>query len=106
MLFQFRKDNHVDASPELADRVEGVVRQRLDRISSQLTRVEVHVGDPGNSKGDGDKRCSIEIRPEHMPAVAANHEGPTIEAAAAGAADKVLRAFDKQIGKRTDRKGH
>ena len=56
--------------------------------------------------GDGDKRCSIEIRPEHMPAVAANHEGPTIEAAAAGAADKVLRAFDKQIGKRTDRKGH
>lgn len=78
MLFQFNTDNNTQATSDLASRVEDTVRQRLDRIADQLTRVEVHVGDPGNSKGSGDKRCSIEIRPEHMPAVAANHEGPTI----------------------------
>jgi hypothetical protein len=41
-----------------------------------------------------------------VPPVAASDNGATVDRAILGAAKKVARALDHQLGKLTDRKGH
>ena len=106
MQFQFNSDNQIDGDTQMAKQIEEIVRSRLSRVVDRLTRVEVHVGDVNGPRGGDDKRCAIEIRPMGMQPISATDEGGSVEAAAAGAADKVLSALDRQVGKRTDRKGH
>lgn len=106
MQFQFNSDNQTPGNAEMAARVEDITLRRLDRISSRLTRVEVHVGDINGPRGGVDKRCAIEVRPAGMPPVSAVQQAASIESAVAGAAGKVLAAFDRQMGKRSTRKGH
>ncbi len=107
MQFQFNSDNKTDGDAELAARVEEIVRPKLSRIEDRLTRVEVHVGDVNGPRTAGaDKRCAVEARPAGMAPITATDHAASIEAAVAGATDKVLAAFDRQVGKRTTRKGH
>lgn len=106
MQFQFNSDNQTDAGADTARQVEELVGTRLSRIADRLTRVEVHVGDiDGPRDGADDKRCAIEIRPQGMSPISATAHGPTLERAVTSGADKVLQAFERQVGKRTDRKG-
>lgn len=107
MQFQFNSDNQIDGDTTMSARIEEVVRARLGRVEGRLTRVEVHVGDvSGPRNGVDDKRCVIEARPAGMSPISATDHASSVEAAAAAAADKVLAAFERQVGKRTDRKGH
>ena len=107
MQFQFNSDNRTSGDTNMAARVEEIAKARLERIEDRLTRVEVHVGDVNGPRGGSDdKRCAIEARPAGMAPITATSQAATIEAAVAEAADKVLAAFDRLIGKRTDRKGH
>ncbi|PXA98508.1 hypothetical protein DMC47_08205 [Nostoc sp. 3335mG] len=106
MRFQFNSDNQTPGNAEMAARIQDLTLRRLDRISSHLTRIEVHVGDINGPRGGIDKRCSIEVRPAGMPPVSAVDQADSIDAAVSGATGKVLAAFDRQIGKRTTRKGH
>jgi len=105
--FQFNSDNQTSGDSDMAARVEEIIRARLARIEDRLTRVEVHVGDVNGPRGGGgDKRCAVEVRPAGMAPISASDQAASIEAAVAGAADKVLTAFDRQVGKLTDRKSH
>lgn len=107
MQFQFNSDNQTDGDTGMAARAEEITRARLGRIEDRLTRVEVHVGDVNGPRGgDDDKRCAVEARPAGMAPISATHQASNIDAAVAGAADKVLAAYDRQIGRRTGRKGH
>ena len=107
MQFMFNSDNQTPLGSETAEKVEAIVGSRLVRISDRLTRVEVHVSDvDGPRSGGDDKRCAIEIRPNGMRPISAADEASTVEGAVSAAADKVLKAFDRQIGKATTRKGH
>lgn len=107
MQFQFNSDNQVAGDDGLADRVEALVRSKLDRVKDRLTRVEVHVGDVNGPRGGGgDKHCVVEIRPNGMDPISATDQAISIEIAVRSAATKVLSAYDRQIGKRTSRKGH
>jgi hypothetical protein len=107
MQFQFSSDNNINANQNMAEQIEALTRARLSRIEDRLTRVEVHIGDVNGTKDRGDdKRCAMEIRPSGMDAITATDQASSIDAAVTGAANKVLAAFDRQIGKRTSRKGH
>lgn len=106
MLFQFNTDNHVDGNEAVSDQVEAIVRRKLGRVESRLSRVEVHIGDVNGPKGGNDIRCAVELRPKGMDPISATHEAADVEAAAASAVDKALSGFDKQIGRQTTRKGH
>ncbi len=107
MQFLFNSDNQLPLGAETAGKVEAIVGARLGRISDRLTRVEVHVSDvDGPRSGADDKRCAIEIRPNGMQPITAADQAATVEAAVSAAADKVLKAFDRRIGKTTSRKGH
>ena len=106
MLFQFNSDNVIDGHEGVAARVEEIVRAKLDRVSDRLSRVEVHVGDVNGPKDGDDIRCAVELRPNGMDPISATDQAANIEAAASSATAKALSAFDKRIGKLTDRKGH
>lgn len=63
MQFQFNSDNSVQCSAADAERIEELVRGRLQHVSDRLTRVEVHVSDFNGPRGGPDIRCLVELRP-------------------------------------------
>jgi hypothetical protein len=103
MLIQVNRDNQLSQDEGAPDMVEGIVRNRiLDRV----TTVEVHVGHVKESRtNQPEMRCSIEVRPNNLGAVAASAEGVGTEAVVRSACDKALHAYDKVVGKRSGRQG-
>lgn len=109
MFIQIHADNQIPNhnDRDRKDRLEDQIRQRLARFEGRITDVEVHVSDINGSRGGhADLRCSMEARLNGIPPVAAIDQGNTIDRAVIGAARKVVRAIDHQLGKRNDRRAH
>ncbi len=107
MFIQIHADNQIPSDNDRDTRLEEQIRQRLARFEGRITDVEVHVSDiNGPRGGNADLRCSMEARINGIPPVAAIDEGANIDRAVIGAAKKVVRAIDHQLGKLGDRKGH
>jgi ribosomal subunit interface protein len=100
MQIQMNSDHHITGSPQLAGRVQALVRDSLERYSDRITRVEVHLNDLNSVKGgSNDKRCLMEARLAGVGAVSANHEAPTVELAIDGAMEKLERALEHRLGR-------
>lgn len=108
VFIQIHADNQIDSDNERDSRLEEQIRQRLARFEGRITDVEVHVSDVNGPRGgNADLRCSIEARVNGIAPVAAIDEGNTVDRAVIGAAKKVVRALDHQLGKLNDRhRGH
>jgi len=105
VFIQIRADNQIPGDQERDSRLEEQIRQRLARFEGRITDVEVHVSDVNGPRGgNADMRCSIEARVNGIPPVAAVDEGNDVERAVIGAAKKVVRALDHQLGKLSDRR--
>lgn len=105
--FQFNSENQISGTEDVAAQVEQIIRARISRIEDRLTRIEVHIGDVnGPRSGGADIRCVVEARPAGLAPISATAQAGNIEAAVAAAADKMLVAYDRQLGKLTSRKGH
>jgi ribosomal subunit interface protein len=102
MQIQINSDHHITGSPELARRVQALVRDTLDRYSDRITRVEVHLNDLNSIKGGSkDKRCLMEARLGGLGPVAVNHEAENLNLAIDGAMEKLERAIEHKLGKVT-----
>ena len=100
MFVEFNRDNQVSEAEASQDDVEDIVNRRLSRIAGKVTSAEVHISHVKESRTNNPEfRCSIEVRPENLGAVAASAEGVGVEAVVRSACDKVLHAYDKVIGK-------
>jgi ribosomal subunit interface protein len=100
MQIQINSDHHITGSPELASRVQELVRDTLDRYSDRITRVEVHLNDLNSLKGGSkDKRCLMEARLGGLGPVAVNHEAESLNLAIDGAMEKLERAIEHKLGK-------
>ncbi len=100
MQIQINSDHHIAATPELAGRVQALVRDTLDRYSDRITRVEVHLNDLNSIKGgSNDKRCQMEARVAGIGPVSANHEADSLDLAIDGAMEKLERALEHRLGK-------
>jgi len=108
LFIQIHADNQIDSDSERDSRLEEQIRQRLARFEGRITDVEVHVSDVNGPRGgNADLRASIEARVNGIAPVAAIDEGDTVDRAVIGAAKKVVRALDHQLGKLNDRhRGH
>ena len=105
LYIQIHADNQVPSDSERDTRLEDQIRQRLARFEGRITDVEVHVSDVNGPRGgNADLRCSMEARINGIPPVAAIDEGNTVDRAVIGAAKKVVRAIDHQLGKLEDRR--
>lgn len=108
LFIQIHADNQIDSDKGRDGRLEEAIRQRLARFEDRITDVEVHVSDVNGSRGGhGDLRCTLEARVNGIPPVAVAENGTSVDRAVIGAAKKVVRALDHQLGRLNDRsRGH
>ena len=99
MQIQINSDHHIVGSPELAGRIQALVRDTLDRYSDRITRVEVHLNDLNGEKGGNDKRCLMEARLAGLGPVDVNHEADNLQVAIDAALEKLERAIEHKLGK-------
>lgn len=100
MKIQVNTDAHIHGREALATQVSTTVEHALQRFKDQITRVEVHLSDQnGDKSGPHDKRCVMEARLEGRPPIAATHEAETLDQAVRGAADKLTRLIESQLGR-------
>jgi len=104
MQIQINTDNNIDGSDELTQQTQSVVESALERFAEHITRVEVHLSDENSShKGGNDKRCVMEARFEGRQPVAVTDHAENIEQAVNGAADKLEKLLDHELGRLRDR---
>lgn len=103
MQIQINTDNNIEGSDELTQQTQAVVESALERFAQRITRVEVHLSDENSKKGGRDKRCVMEARLEGMQPVAVTDQAENMEQAVNGAADKLEKLLDHELGRLSDR---
>jgi len=95
---------NTDSNIRNDESVERHVRQTLDgaltRFAEQVTRIQVHLHDRNADKGGArDKHCLLEAKVEGRPPLAASDDADTLAAAISGAAKKLQRRLDHDLGR-------
>lgn len=105
MQIQFNTDPNIEGHEALAARVSGAVERSLRRFSDRITRVEVHLSDENAGKsGEHDKRCLMEARCEGRQPMAVTHQAATLDQAVDGAAEKLTRMIETDLGRMRNQK--
>lgn len=101
MQIQVNTDHNIEGSDRLAQQVEAIVGDALDRFGSQITRVEVHLSDANSDKkfGAEDKRCLLEARLAGLQPIAVSDQAATLEQAVEGAVEKLKHSLDSTLGR-------
>ena len=103
MKIQLNTDDHIDGSEALAAYVGATIEQDLERFSTHITRVEVHLSDEnGGKSGQQDQRCMLEARLEGRQPMAVTEHAATLEQAVHGAAQKLAHLLDSTLGRLHD----
>lgn len=107
MHIEINTDNHIQSDESVVRHVHQTLDPLLARFSSQVTRVEVHLHDRNaDRKGDNDKHCLLEAKLEGRPPLAASDGAATLAAAISGAAKKLQRVLDADLGRLADQRSH
>jgi ribosome-associated translation inhibitor RaiA len=107
MQIQINTDHNIEGHEALAAQVSSVVESALSLVSDHITRVEVHLSDENGAKvGQHDKRCMMEARLEGRQPIAVTDEAATMNEAVDGAADKLARLIESNLGRVRDQRSH
>lgn len=100
MHIQFNTGNRITGDQSLAAQAEEIITARLDRFSSRLTRIEVHLADVNGPKGGSDDIvCTLEARPEGGKPLTVKGNAGQVETAVRDASDKMQALLDTHFGK-------
>ena len=101
MQIQINTDNHIDATANLVGNLQALVADKMQRFSSRLTRIELHLTDEISSSkgGDDDIRCVMEARINGMQPVSVTERSATVDQAVRAALDKMRARLDTTLGK-------
>lgn len=106
MQVHVNTDRQIQGGESLAQWVQQEALARLARFREQVTRVEIFLSDDNGGKpGTNDKRCRMEARPAGRPPVAVSATADKLADAFTGAAEKLMRALDADIGRGKNHKG-
>lgn len=73
---QINTANNLEGRQTMIDRLDGLVTERLARLDSRLTRVELHATDVNGDRTNGpDVRCQIEARPSGLAPLSVTEQG-------------------------------
>ena len=107
MQIQINTDHNVQGYESAAATVRDTVENALARFSSNITRVEVHLGhENANKRGSDDKRCMMEARLEGHQPIAVTHYAATVTQAIDGAAEKLLHRLERTLGRLHSHRGN
>lgn len=100
MHIEINHDNHIQYDESVERHVRQTLDNTLGRFADQVTRIEVHLHDKNAEKrGNGDRHCLLEAKVEGRPPLAASDDADTIAAAITGAAKKLQRRLDTDLGR-------
>ncbi|MBC7912684.1 MAG: HPF/RaiA family ribosome-associated protein [Pyrinomonadaceae bacterium] len=100
MVIQFHTDHNIAGSERQNAYFNTTIGEALNRFSSHITRLEVHITDEnGKKEGKNDQRCMIEARLEGLQPIAVTNHADTIEQAVKGATDKLKASLETILGK-------
>lgn len=101
MQIQVNTDANISGDEALTRSVEEILERVLGRFAEQITRLEVHLSDENSASKSGviDKRCLLEARLAGREPTSVSDVALTIEQAATGAAHKMARLLDSELGK-------
>lgn len=92
-------------TPAIEQHIESKVRSALQRFSSRLTRVEVHVADMnGQKRGADDKRVVIEARPAGMDPISVESRGADLYEVVRAGTKKLREVLVRTTERERDRK--
>ena len=107
MQIQINTDHNIECHEGLTTLVHNVVENALNRLSNHITRIEVHLSDEnGHKRSKEDKRCMMEARLEGRKPVAVTQKSAKLDDAINGAADKLARLIENNLGKSQHQNGH
>jgi len=97
---QINSDKTIVVSAGLKRFLEGEVSRVLERFSTRLTRVEIHLSDVDNQKaGQADKRCLVEARPAGAKPLSASAKARDVASAVSEASGKMQRLLIRFFGR-------
>lgn len=105
MLIQINTDRNIEGAGALAEQVESVVQDALERFSQHITRVEVHLSDENSDKkgASDDMRCLLEARLAGLRPISVSHRAATLEQAVNGAVGQLKRSLESTLGRLNER---
>lgn len=103
MEIQLNASNGIENNETLDRWADTFMRETLDRLRQDITRVEIHLSDENASKAGGtDKRCTMEARLVHHQPLVVHHDAPSQDEAIRGAADKLKRIVTSTVERLRD----
>lgn len=107
MQIQINTDHNLKVHESETAQLHRIVEGALGRFEAHITRVEMHLSDENAGKGGpDDKRCLLEARLEGRKPVAASHLAGSLILAVEGAAGKLARSIESDVGRRAATRKH
>lgn len=107
MHIEINTDNHIQTDESVVRHVHQSLDPLVNRFSRQVSRIEVHLHDRNaDRKGDNDKHCLLEAKVDGRPPLAVSDDASTLAAAISGAAKKLQRVLDSDLGRLNDPRMH
>jgi ribosome-associated translation inhibitor RaiA len=105
MLIQINTDSNIEGDTELAQEVETVVRDRFNRFSEQITRMDVTLSDENSDKkvGIDAKRCVLVADLAGLQPISVSDQASTVKQAVAGATKKMQHLLTSTLGRLSNR---
>lgn len=100
MIIQINTDKSINWDKRHDEHFSSLIKNDLDRFSSHITRVEVHLSDEnGKKEGINDIRCLLEARIEGRQPTVITNQADSNEQAISGAITKMKAAVKTIIDK-------
>ncbi len=105
MQVKLHTDTHIDGNAAMAEHLDTVVKEALQRFGGRVTRVDAHLSDVnGQAKpGSDDIRCGLEAKLVGEEPVIVHDQAGNAHQAIAGALRKLQRAVGVAIDKHDPR---
>lgn len=100
MNIQLNADKNLTIHEPYETQIKAQLIKDLDRFTTHISRVEVHLSDENGSKeGLNDKKCLIEAKLEGKPSIVASDFGNTYDLALKSATSKIKNALNTAVSK-------
>jgi hypothetical protein len=100
MKIQFNTDKNIHGTEDFIRRLTSLIEGNLEKYSTQITRIEVHLSDEdGDKNGIKTKRCLLEARLSGMNPIAVSSQSLTEELAVTESIDKLKSSLETILGR-------
>lgn len=104
MKIQFNTDKNIKGTEDFVAPLTLLIEDVLEKYSSQITRIEVHLSDEdGDKEGLKAIRCLIEARLSGMNPIAVSSQSDTEEQAVSESLNKLKSNLETILGRQSNR---